>query len=99
MRSQPANQHHHQTRLTVILLLLGYYLFTIELVPGTSAVAKNTPLPIRLYVSVSDRDGNPIETLEASDVQIFEKKKLQNIAYFQFQRNLPLSLGVLIDVL
>ena len=98
MRSQPANQRNHQPRLTVTLLLLGCYLFTIELVPGTLAVAKNMPFSIRLYLSVSDRDGNSIETLDSSDVQIFEKKKLQNIAYFQFQRNLPLSLGVLIDV-
>ena len=94
MRTEAANQYHHKSRLTVTVLLLGCYLFTIELVPGTSAVAKNTPLPIRLYVSVSDRDGNPIETLEASDFQIFEKKKLQNIAHFQFQKKFaPFSWG------
>lgn len=56
------------------------------------------PLPVKLYVAVNDQNGKPVETLSASDFQVFEKKKLQNITQVRFERNLPVSLGVLIDV-
>ena len=55
-------------------------------------------LPVTLHVAVSDRKGKPVENLQAADFQVFEKKKLQKITRIRFERNAPVSLGVLVDV-
>ena len=54
--------------------------------------------PMRLYVSVSDRSDKFVQHLQATDFKVVEKKRLQKISQFTFQRNEPISLGVLVDI-
>ena len=84
------------------LPIKGFLLCAILLFPYglLKAVARSDhrPLPVTLHVAVSDRNGEPVENLQADDFQVFEKKKLQKITRFRFERNAPVSLGVLVDV-
>ncbi len=81
-----------------IRILLWSFLLLTGLNERTPARPGDRPLPVTLYVAVNDRNGNPVENLRVSDFQVFEKKKLQKITQVRFERNLPVSLGILIDV-
>lgn len=60
--------------------------------------ASDCTSPMRLYISVSDRSDNFVQHLQATDFKVLEKKRLQKISQFTFQRNEPISLGVLVDI-
>ncbi len=85
-------------RLLIVGLLLSSFFLLTGLTKRTPARPGERPLWVTLYVAVSDQNGEPVETLRASDFQVFEKNKLQKITQVRFERNLPVSLGVLIDV-
>ena len=93
---------HSKNRSRFRLPIKGFLLCAILLFPYglLKAVARSDhrPLPVTLHVAVSDRNGEPVENLQANDFQVFEKKKLQKITRFRFERNAPVSLGVLVDV-
>ncbi|HWW62970.1 MAG TPA: VWA domain-containing protein, partial [Thermoanaerobaculia bacterium] len=52
---------------------------------------------VELPVTITDKAGVPITTLEQKNFTVFENAKPQKIATFNFASNLPLSLGVLVD--
>lgn len=79
------------------VLLCGLLLFP-NLLLKAPARSGHKPLPVTLHVAVTDRNGEPVENLQAADFQVFEKKKLQKITQVRFERNAPVSLGVLVDV-
>lgn len=74
------------------LLLFPHGILQIPARPG------DRPLPVTLHVAVTDPNGKPVENLQAADFQVFEKNKLQKITRLRFERNAPVSLGVLVDV-
>lgn len=52
---------------------------------------------VELPASVTDTAGAPIVDLSEKDFEVFEEGKKQTISSFAFSRDLPLSVGVLVD--
>lgn len=51
---------------------------------------------VELYTSVTDK-GRPVAGLQASNFKVFEDGAIQKIESFEYVKNLPLSVGVMID--
>jgi Ca-activated chloride channel family protein len=51
---------------------------------------------VELYTTVSDK-GRPVQGLQASNFKVFEDGVIQKIESFEYVKNLPLTLGVIID--
>jgi Ca-activated chloride channel family protein len=51
---------------------------------------------VELYTTVTDK-GRPVQGLQASNFKVFEDGAIQKIESFEYVKNLPLTLGVLID--
>jgi Ca-activated chloride channel family protein len=52
---------------------------------------------VRLFVTVKDKSGAPVGTLEKSDFQVFDNGVEQTIMVFERDTELPLSVAVLVD--
>jgi VWFA-related protein len=65
---------------------------------STTGLAAEDPLVVSFYVSVFDKNGKPVENLIQKDFQILEDKVPQTITALRFERNTPVSLGILIDI-
>ncbi len=52
---------------------------------------------VELYVTVTDRDGRLAEGLAAADFGVLDNGRPQKIAKFELVRDLPLTLGVVLD--
>ena len=52
---------------------------------------------VELYVTVTDRDGRPVDGLEAGELRVIDNGKPQQIARFEQVRELPLTLGLALD--
>ncbi len=73
--------------------------------PSRGASDSDTPLAIKVDVdvvnilaAVHDKRGGLVGNLEKSDFTIFEDGKQQEIKYFTRETDLPLTIGLLIDV-
>jgi Ca-activated chloride channel homolog len=53
---------------------------------------------VELYVTVTDRDGRLAEGLSAADFRVLDNGRPQSIARFEMVRDLPLTLGLVLDV-
>ena len=53
---------------------------------------------ISLYVSVLDKSGTPVNKVGNQDLTVLEEDKPQTITALQFEKDTPISLGVLVDV-
>jgi Ca-activated chloride channel family protein len=51
---------------------------------------------VELYTTVTDK-GRPVQGLQASNFKVFEDGAIQKIESFEYVKNLPLTLGVIID--
>jgi len=51
---------------------------------------------VELYTTVTDK-GRPVPGLQASNFKVFEDGALQKVESFEYVKNLPLTLGVIID--
>ncbi len=51
---------------------------------------------VELYATVADK-GRPVPGLQASNFKVFEDGVLQKVENFEFVKNLPLTLGVIVD--
>jgi Ca-activated chloride channel family protein len=51
---------------------------------------------VELYTTVTDK-GRPVPGLQASNFKVFEDGVVQKIESFEYVKNLPLTLGVLVD--
>jgi|RhiMethySRZTD1v2_1073278.scaffolds.fasta_scaffold51514_6 VWFA-related protein len=56
------------------------------------------PRPVSLYVSILDKEGKPVGNVIDKDLSVVEEDKPQVITKLQFEKDTPVSLGVLIDV-
>src|SRR5688572_3687602 len=54
--------------------------------------------PVSLYVSILDKEGKPVGTVVDKDLSVLEEDKPRVITKLQFEKDTPVSLGVLIDV-
>jgi Ca-activated chloride channel family protein len=52
---------------------------------------------VNVFTTVTDANGTPVSTLKEDDFQVFEDDKLQKIAVFHRESELPLSIVVAID--
>ena len=53
---------------------------------------------VSVLASVRDKHGSFINNLSKDDFQIYEDGKLQTIKYFNKETDLPLTIGLLVDV-
>jgi len=51
---------------------------------------------VELYTTVTEK-GRPVSGLQASNFKVFEDGVLQKVESFEYVKNLPLSLGVMVD--
>lgn len=56
------------------------------------------PRPVSLYLSIVDKQGKPVGNVIDKDLSILEEDKPQVITKLQFEKDTPVSVGVLIDV-
>ena len=52
---------------------------------------------VELYTAVTDKGGRPIAGLQQTNFKVFEDGVVQKIESFEYVKNLPLSLGVMVD--
>jgi VWFA-related protein len=60
--------------------------------------SSDLPRPVSLYLSIVDKEGKPVGNVIDKDLSILEEDKPQVIAKLQFEKDTPVSVGVLIDV-
>ncbi len=63
-----------------------------------STSAEEDPWLISFYLSVYDKAGKPVENLTKNAFEVFEDRVPQTINSVAFEKNSPLSLGILIDI-
>jgi VWFA-related protein len=89
-------------RRTVRFCLVGMFcglvvLMEVQNVRGRSAT-NDLPRPVSLYISILDKEGKPVSNVIDKDLTVLEENKPQVITKLQFEKDTPISLGVLIDV-
>jgi VWFA-related protein len=100
----PWGTSHKSTRMRYLLILtLGGAL--LAQTPAPQQTPEEEPPVIRMDVdvvnilaSVRDRHGALIANLESKDFSVFEDGKQQTIKYFTRETDLPLTIGLLVDV-
>ena len=53
---------------------------------------------VSLFVSILDKEGKPISGVTSQDLTVLEENKTQLINDLEFEKDAPISLGVLVDV-
>jgi VWFA-related protein len=82
----------------IAVLLLGSFI-SLSSPSGAEAPADGEDSRLlSFHVSVLNRQGQPVEDLTQKDFEVFEDKKPQTITHLQFEKNSPISLGILIDI-
>jgi VWFA-related protein len=66
--------------------------------PDDESVIKVDVDVVNILASVRDKRGGLIANLEAKDFSVFEDGKQQSIKYFTRETDLPLTIGLLVDV-
>lgn len=80
------------------ILILSEARFGESLQANPSSSHTTEPQVVSLYVSVFDKDGREIRDLTPSDLQVLEDKVPQTITSLKYEKDTPVSLGILIDV-
>jgi VWFA-related protein len=87
------------------LIVVGLSAALLAQTPQQSKPPEDAPATIKVDVdivnvlaSVRDKKGTLIPSLEKSDFTVFEDGKQQSIKYFTRETDLPLTIGLLIDV-
>jgi VWFA-related protein len=86
------------TASTLALLMLGTLIFVISETKADQPAANDESNHISLHVSVYGRQGKSVQDLTQNDFEVLEDKKPQAITSLRFERDSPISLGVLIDI-
>jgi len=68
----------------------------LRYVNAPSYISEVTVDAVELYTTVTDK-GRPVPGLQASNFRVFEDGVIQKIESFEFVKNLPLTLGVIVD--
>ena len=68
----------------------------VRYVNAPDYISEVTVDAVELYTSVTEK-GRPVQGLQASNFKVFEDGAIQKIESFEFVKNLPLSVGVVLD--
>jgi VWFA-related protein len=83
---------------TVMVVILGS-LISLSSLPISGALADGEgPSHLSFYLSVLNKQGQPVEDLTQKNFEVLEDKKPQTITRLRFEKNSPISLGILIDI-
>ncbi|MGH9367779.1 MAG: VWA domain-containing protein, partial [Thermoanaerobaculia bacterium] len=69
----------------------------VRYVNAPSYISEVTVDAVELYTAVTDKSGRPVSGLQASNFKVFEDGVIQKVESFEYVKNLPLTLGVLVD--
>lgn len=88
-----------------LYLLSGLVILMLGLWPRLPLKGRSSANPTRedspvvsFYFSVFDKSGKSIETLTQRDFQILEDKVSQTITSLKFEKDVPVSIGILVDI-
>src|SRR5258708_4742317 len=105
-QSRQGIRHSHCTGMrSLVIFLIGTAV--LAQAPAQKKPEQDQDLPAAISVDVSvvnvlasvrDKRGALIPSLEKNDFTIFEDGKQQTIKYFTRETNLPLTIGMLVDV-
>lgn len=68
----------------------------VRYVNAPDYISEVTVDAVELYTSVTER-GHPVQGLQASNFKVFEDGAIQKIESFEFVKNLPVSVGIVLD--
>jgi len=99
-------RHPYCTGMRILLLLTLAGLLCAQTPPQNPPAPPAEEVPtiqvnvsvVSLLASVRDKRGGLVANLEKSDFTVFEDGKQQEIKYFSRETDLPLTIGLLIDV-
>jgi len=97
-------RQHHCTGMRILLILTLAGALCAQTPPQTSPPADEPPTiqvdvnVVNILASVRDKRGGLVANLEKNDFTVFEDGKQQEIKYFARETDLPLTIGLLIDV-
>jgi len=81
-----------------MVVILGSFI-SLPSLPTSGVLADGEdPGHLSFYLSVLNKQGQPVEDLTQKNFEVFEDKKPQTITRLQFEKNSPISLGILIDI-
>ena len=69
----------------------------VRYVNAPSYISEVSVDAVELYTTVTDKSGRPVAGLQASSFKVFEDGAVQKVESFEYVKNVPLSLGVLVD--
>ena len=102
--SEPGRRHPYCTGMRVLLLLTLAGTLGAQNPPQNSPASDELPSItvdvslVNVLASVRDKRGGLVANLDKSDFAVFEDGKQQEIKYFARETDLPLTIGLLIDV-
>lgn len=85
-------------RLSRFPLIAAALVASVFVLASSTELAQDESNQVLFYVSISDREGKPVDDLTQEKFQVFEDKKQQAISSVRFEKGTPISLGILIDV-
>jgi VWFA-related protein len=80
--------------LLISLTLSG----SLVVLKGSTTSVPDRSNQISFCISVVDKKGKPVEDLSQESFQVFEDRKQQTITSCHFEKDTPISLGILVDV-
>jgi Ca-activated chloride channel homolog len=83
---------------TAIVVIMGFFISLSSLSTARALADGESPNHLFFYLSVFNKQGQPVEDLTQKNFEVFEDKKPQTITRLQFEKNSPISLGILIDI-
>jgi Ca-activated chloride channel family protein len=69
----------------------------VRYVNAPSYISEVSVDAVELYTAVTDKGSRPVAGLQASNFTVFEDGAVQKVESFEYVKNVPLSLGVLVD--
>ncbi len=69
----------------------------VRYVNAPSYISEVSVDAVELYTTVTDKSGRPVAGLQGSNFKVFEDGVIQKVESFEYVKNVPLSLGVIVD--
>ena len=81
-----------------VILLLGLWPALTTGAQSTDNPPREDPRVISFDLSVFDKSGRSVDTLTTKDFQVLEDNVPQTISFLKFEKSVPISLGILVDI-
>ncbi len=69
----------------------------VRYVNAPSYISEVTVDAVELYTSVTDKGDRPVSGLQMSNFKVFEDGVIQKVESFEYVKNVPLTIGVIVD--